>query len=203
MSGGRDPGGARQCPRGAGTGTLPTLSPACFFLVHPLPPCPPCPVPTLSPPACPQAAAAAAGGGQVQQSDTGEGPRPGPRPCRRCRHLRALLEAGAGPVCPVCQGELGGCWPHRGVLWGGHRTWELALHCGPGPSPQTPQVSELEKRLAQLEAAVRCEPDSQVSAQVRGAALPPFLPLCYPHPLSAPSCPTDTVFPHRTHCWWG
>lgn len=54
-------------------------------------------------------------------------------------------------------------------------------HCCPGTSPQTSQVSELEKRLAQLEAAMRCEPDSQVSSQVRGgAALLPSWPSADP-----------------------
>lgn len=134
------------------------------------------PVPTLSPPGCPQAAAAAAGGGQVQQSHAGEGSRAGPCPCRRRCHLRALLEARAGPVCPVCQGEWGAAGPHKGIL--GRATAPGTQPC----SPQTPQVSELEKRLALLEAAMRCEPDSQVGAQVRGAALPPsaaFLPLSF------------------------
>lgn len=155
---GTAPWGGWQHPHGAGVGTLPTLSPARR-------------VPTLSPSACPQAAAAAAGGGQVQQSHTREGPGAGPRPCRRCCHLRALLEAGAGPVCPVCQGEWG-LLASQGCPVGGH--------CCPGTSPQTSQVSELEKRLAQLEAAMRCEPDSQVSAQVRGAALPPSWPSANP-----------------------
>ncbi|NXU61908.1 DCTN2 protein, partial [Horornis vulcanius] len=46
----------------------------------------------------------------------------------------------------------GGCCP-TGAPCGGL--------CCPSTSPQTSQVSELEKRLAQLEAAMRCEPDSQ------------------------------------------
>ncbi|RLV76463.1 hypothetical protein DV515_00016951 [Chloebia gouldiae] len=67
----------------------------------------------------------------------------------------------------------GGLLAPQGHPGAGHHTWDPALLCGPGTSPQTPQVSELEKRLALLEAAMRCEHDSQVRAQVRGAALPP------------------------------
>lgn len=44
-----------------------------------------------------------------------------------------------------------------------------------------PQIAELEKRLAQLEATVRCEPDSQVRG--RGSCPPPprILPPILPH----------------------
>ncbi|RLV76455.1 hypothetical protein DV515_00016959 [Chloebia gouldiae] len=59
----------------------------------------------------------------------------------------------------------GGLLAPQGHPGAGHHTWDPALLCGPGTSPQTPQVSELEKRLALLEAAMRCEHDSQVRAQ--------------------------------------
>ncbi|NWR52851.1 DCTN2 protein, partial [Regulus satrapa] len=55
----------------------------------------------------------------------------------------------------------GGLLAPQGLPMGGHHTWSPAPRRGPCTSPQTLQVSELEKRLAQLEAAVRCEPDSQ------------------------------------------
>lgn len=153
---GQDPGeGARQCPQGAGIGTLPTFVSLC----------PPCPLLAIPRRLLQQLEVA-----KCSKATPGKGPARDPAPAgdtvtfelywrpeqeqfAQSAKVRGALVAPQG--CPVGGG-----------------------HCCPSTSPQTSQVSELEKRLAQLEAAMRCEPDSQVSSQVRGHCPAPLLTLC-------------------------